>query len=271
MVNLWILTAGSSTLQVKLSRQSFPHLEDGHGNPLDCIPPLNSLGSGSTWISVKCCCWISTEQVYSHFMNNLPALTNYSLIQTWRVRLHQEPCERFSSHESPYLHNLTKCSLKFYLWFSPSQINTLAAALLGITLRPYFNLSLKLLAKIFIYIMLGLIPIKPFAALQTTQVDIYPDSEQWIIIRFPATFLNLTVFCQLNEKSARASKGHQALQNAIKCYFITTSYKPNMQKVRQATGKGCEFYSHCHITGIDRSLKDTSILCFKDKENKKLW
>lgn len=64
-------------------------------------------------------------------------------------------------------------------------------------LRPYFNLSLKLLAKLFIYIMLGQIPTKPFAALQSTQVDLYPGSEQSIIFMFPATFLHLTAISKL--------------------------------------------------------------------------
>lgn len=41
--------------------------------------------------------------------------------------------------------------------------------------------------------------------------------------------------------------------------------------VGQATVKGCESCSHCHITGIDCSLKDISILGFKDKKNKNLW
>lgn len=139
-------------------------------------------------------------------------------------------------------------------------------------LRPYFNLSLKLLAKLFIYIMLGQIPTKPFAALQSTQVDLY--LWQWAIHYFHVSshfFTSYSYFRAYLRKSLRVSKGHQALPNAIKCYFITTSYKPNMQKVRQATGKGCEFCSHHHITAIDCSLEDISILCFKDKENKKLW
>lgn len=103
-----------------------------------------------------------------------------------RVLLHQDPCKGFSSHKSSYLHNLTKPFLKFCLWFSPSQMNTLAAALPEIILA--CDLISKLLAKLFIYIMFRQIPTDPFAALQITQVDLNTNSEQLIIIRFPAIF-----------------------------------------------------------------------------------
>lgn len=82
-------------------------------------------------------------------------------------------------------------------------------------LRPYFNLSLKLLAKLFIYIMLGQIPTKPFAALQSTQVDLYPGSEQSIISCFQPLFYILQLFPSLLKKK---SESFQRPPSSSKCH-----------------------------------------------------